>query len=288
MQNPVKEIPKFYAGLRSRYIDLREAIKLYKYLSGDLSSGELKTLNNFQSFFSIVEISLNHYIAVSLTNFVYHIENSKGKIETKRSLKQYINLVIRNIKPLAKEFAPDSDIKDLTSEFENQVSKIESKEENIKRLRENRDNLYAHHSEKSFNDLKKFHEDHPLFWQDIIEIETLCKEILDWHGNTFGFSTIGDLYNHKTVEEAKSIFYRLTFYQKAGDSVLSGEMNSELSGHLLHKTDEEVNRREVEIINANAEKLNEQVLETLDLQAEIIKDFLKNENSSKRDEQLGR
>ena len=107
--------------------------KLYKYLSGDLSNGELKTLNSFNSFFSTVQIALNHYIAVSLTNFVYHIENSKRKIETKRSLKHYLDLVINNLKPLAKEFAKNTSIKDLNSELKNQVSKIESKKENIER-----------------------------------------------------------------------------------------------------------------------------------------------------------
>lgn len=245
MQNPNKEISKFYEGLRSRYIDLREAINLYKYLSGDLSNGELKTLNSFLSFFSIVQIALNHYIAISLTNFVYHVENSTGKIETKRSLKHYLDLVTNNLEPLAKEFAKNKSIKELNFELKNQISKIDSKKENIERLRENRDNLYAHHSEKSFNDLAKFHEDAPLFWQDIIELEALCKEILDWHSNTFGFNTLGDLYNHRTIEDTKDILHHLTFFEVARNAVASGKMKPKLFDFLRDITVNEINTKEI-------------------------------------------
>ena len=59
-----------------------------------------------------------------------------------------------------------------------------------------------------------------------------------------------------------------------------------LRDYVAKKNRKELNRRDIEIINANANHLNKQALETLDLQADVIKDFLKNENSSKRNEQF--
>jgi metal-responsive CopG/Arc/MetJ family transcriptional regulator len=48
----------------------------------------------------------------------------------------------------------------------------------------------------------------------------------------------------------------------------------------------ERDKRELEIINANAEEMNKQSLETMELLADLTKDFLKNENGSKRNEQF--
>lgn len=60
-----------------------------------------------------------------------------------------------------------------------------------------------------------------------------------------------------------------------------------LRDYVFKKTNKDLNYKDIEIINANAEMLNKQALETLELQADLIKDYLENE-SSKRNEQLGR
>ena len=93
-----------------------------------------------------------------------------------------------------------------------------------------------------YNDLERFHKEHPLFWQDIVELEALCKEILDWHSNTFEFNTLGDLYNHRTIEDTKDILHHLTFFEIARNAVASGKINPESYDYLLDKTHDEVNR----------------------------------------------
>jgi metal-responsive CopG/Arc/MetJ family transcriptional regulator len=59
-----------------------------------------------------------------------------------------------------------------------------------------------------------------------------------------------------------------------------------LRDYLAKENRRELSKRDLEIINANAEEMNKQTLETQELLADLTKDFLKNENSSKRNEQF--
>jgi metal-responsive CopG/Arc/MetJ family transcriptional regulator len=56
-----------------------------------------------------------------------------------------------------------------------------------------------------------------------------------------------------------------------------------LRDYFFKESNKDLNYKDIEIINANAEMLNKQTLETLELQSDLIRDYLENE-SSKRNE----
>lgn len=180
MGEPKEDIRDYLKKLIRQFLFIKSLDKQLKLISEWESPQRIVALNIGSHFFRLVTYSFNRTIMIELC-----------KLFSDKEQKSLVDFLVYAQKHSAviepSRFNPESETREPKSQekylkvIDGHIKLIESKQEIITNLKGHRDKLLAHSDANYFDDLEKLYEKYPLESNEVDDLISTAKDILESH-----------------------------------------------------------------------------------------------------------